>query len=144
MLISCQPNQKFPFLLFPLKSPGVLIMLAYSGRTMVGVGFCLCEAYLCSCRKERIRYTLLSAWKLLVKTCKNPLHSKFLAYFRPSSRHDFLQQKQIVFSFVVGRTQVRLEKELSKTVEHYWQLLENLVAKILMKRRICGPVESGF
>lgn len=111
MLISCQPNQKFPSLLFPLKSPGVLIMLAHSGRTMVGIGFCLREAYLCSCCKERIRYTLLSAWKLLLKTCKNLLNSKFLAHFRPSSSRDFLQQKQIVFGFAVGRIQVRLEKE---------------------------------
>lgn len=44
LLISCQPNQKFPFLPFPLKSPGVLLMLAHSGKTMVG--FCLREAYL--------------------------------------------------------------------------------------------------
>ena len=35
-LISCQHNQKFPFLLFPLKSPRVLIMLAQSGKTLVG------------------------------------------------------------------------------------------------------------
>lgn len=57
LLISCQHNQKFPFLLFPLKSPGVLIMLVQSGKTMAG--FCLREAYLCSC-KEGIRYFFVS------------------------------------------------------------------------------------
>lgn len=48
LLISCQHNQKSPFLLSPLKSPGVLIMLAQSGKTMVG--FCRREAYPCSCK----------------------------------------------------------------------------------------------
>ena len=56
-LISCQHNQKYPFLLFPLKSPRVLIMLAQSRKTLVG--FCLCEAYLCSCQ-EGIQYLIVS------------------------------------------------------------------------------------
>lgn len=49
-----------------------------------------------------------------------------------------------MFSFAVGRVQVRLEKELPETVGHYWQLLENLVTEILMKRRNCGSVGNGF
>lgn len=44
LLISCQHNQKSPFLLFPLKSPSVLIMPAQSGEA--GAVFCLREAYL--------------------------------------------------------------------------------------------------
>lgn len=76
LLISCQHNQKFPFLLFPLKSPAVLIMLAQSGKTMAG--FCLRGAYLCSC-EEGIRYFIVSM-ETLAKDSEKPA-----SFYIPSS-----------------------------------------------------------
>lgn len=70
LLISYQHNQKSPFLLSPLKSPGVLIMLVQSGKTMVG--FCLREAYLCSC-KQGIQYFIVRM-ETLAENSPKPAH----------------------------------------------------------------------
>lgn len=63
---------------------------------------------LISAAAKRGSGTLSSAWKLRLRTRRNLLNSIFLAHFRfLSSRPDFLEQEEIVFSFAVGRSQVR-------------------------------------